>query len=65
MTHDTDDIAAFIVEMAKRMPAKHRTMQMFDAAVEHKFPGVDADQLYAAHDIAMATLRPTPRRRAF
>jgi hypothetical protein len=57
MTHDTTDIAAFIVDLMKRTPAKDRTMQLFDVAVERKFPGVDLDQLYDAHDIAAVSLK--------
>jgi hypothetical protein len=64
MTHDTADIAAFIVELTERTPPRDRTMQMFDVAVERKFPGVDIDQLYAAHDIAAATLKARTQRSA-
>ena len=65
MTHDTDDIAAFIVDLTERTPAKDRTVQIFDVAVERKFPGIDIDQLYAAHDIAAAIgqRRSQPRRK--
>ena len=64
MTHDTADIAAFIVELTGRTPAKKRTMQMFDLAVDRKFPGVDVDQLYAAHEIAAASMKAIRRRRS-
>jgi hypothetical protein len=64
MTHDTTDIAAFIVELTERTPAKERTMQMFDLAVDRKFPGVDVDQLYAAHEIAAASMKAIRRRRS-
>jgi hypothetical protein len=65
MTHDTNDIAAFLVDLMERTPAKDRTLQIFDVAVEREFPGVDIDQIYAAHDIAAAALKTTRRRRAF
>jgi hypothetical protein len=61
MKYDTNDIAAFIVEMTERTPELDRTMRMFDAAVGHKFPGVDIDQLYAAYHIATATLKAAGR----
>ena len=64
MTHDTDDIAAFIVDLTERTPAKHRTVQIFDVAVEREFPGIDIDQPYAAHDIAAAILKARTRRHA-
>jgi hypothetical protein len=64
MTYDTDDIAAFIVDLTERTPAKDRTVQIFDVAVERKFPGIDIDQLYAAHDIAAAILKARTRRYA-
>jgi hypothetical protein len=64
MTHDTADIAAFIVELTERTPAKERTMQMFDLAVDRKFPDVDVDQLYAAHEIAAASMKAIRRRRS-
>jgi hypothetical protein len=60
----TDDIAAFIVDLTQRTPAKHRTVQTFDVAVEREFPGIDIDQLYAAHDVAGAVLRARTRRYA-
>jgi hypothetical protein len=53
--------------MSPRDPDEHaamrasRTMRMFDAAVGHKFPGVDIDQLYAAYHIATATLKAAGR----
>ena len=62
MTHDTADIAAFIVELTERTPAQERSVQMFDLVVDRKFPGVDADQLYAAYEIAAAKV--TRRRRS-
>ncbi|WP_426433861.1 hypothetical protein [Bradyrhizobium genosp. P] len=45
MPHNTADIAAYIVELTERTPAKDRTMEYFDSAVERKFPGLDLDQL--------------------
>jgi hypothetical protein len=62
VTHDTDDIAAFIVDLMERTPAKDRTVQILDVAVEREFPGVDIDQLYAAHDVAATTLKARTRR---
>jgi hypothetical protein len=61
MTYNTADIAAFIVELTERTPAKYRTMQMFDVAVERKFPCLDIEQLHAAQEIAAATLKAAGR----
>jgi hypothetical protein len=64
MTHDTHEIATFIVDLTERTRAKDRTVQIFDVAVEREFPGIDIDQLYAAHDIAATILRARKRRYA-
>ena len=56
MEHNTVEIAAFIVEMTERTPMKDRTVAMYVAAVQRKFPGLDDDQLLAAQEIAAATL---------
>ena len=56
MEHNTAEIAAFIVEMTERTPMKDRTVAMYVAAVQRKFPGLDDDQLLAAQEIAAATL---------
>jgi hypothetical protein len=58
MKHDTADIAAFIVELTERTPEKDLTMGYLESAVEHKFPGLDDEQLHAAQMIvAAATLK--------
>ena len=61
MTHDTADIAAYIVELTERTPAKDRTMGYFDSAIERKFPGLSIEQLHAAQEIAAATLKAAGR----
>jgi hypothetical protein len=57
--HTTTDIAAFIVELTARTPAKDRSPECVAYAVERKFPGVDADQIDVAGALAlaMATIR--------
>jgi hypothetical protein len=58
MTHNTADIAAFIVELTERTPEKDLTMGYLENTVEHKFPGLDVEQLHAAQKIvAVATLK--------
>ena len=61
MKHNTADITAYIAELMERTPAKDRTMEYFDGAVERKFPGIDLDQLRAAQEIAAATLKAAGR----
>jgi hypothetical protein len=61
MTHNTTDIAAYIVELTERTPAKDRTIGYLESAVERKFPGLDVDQLHAAQEIAAATLKASGR----
>jgi hypothetical protein len=56
MEHNTAEIAAFIVELTERTPMKDRTVAMYVAAVQRKFPGLDDDQLLAAQEIAAAAL---------
>ncbi|WMT71105.1 hypothetical protein [Bradyrhizobium sp. Ash2021] len=59
MTHNTADIAAYIVELTE--PAKDRTMGYLESAIERKFPGLDIDQLHAAQEIAAAALKAAER----
>ena len=56
MEHNTAEIAAFIVELTERTPMKDRTVAMYVAAVQRKFPGLDDDQPLAAQEIAAAAL---------
>ena len=53
----TADVAAFIVELMERTPARDRTAEYFDAAIARKFPGVEIEQLHQAQEIAMERLR--------
>lgn len=48
--HATADIAAFIVKLSERTPARDRTAECIAYAVARKFPGVDDDQLRKAQD---------------
>jgi hypothetical protein len=59
LSHDIDEVASFIVELTERTPARDRSIAMFNAAVERKFPGLDIDQLHAAQEIAATTLKAT------
>ena len=59
LSHDIDEVASFIVELTERTPARDRSIAMFNAAVERKFPGLDIDQLRAAQEIAATTLKAT------
>ena len=52
MKHDTDDVAAYIVELFERTTARDRALGYLDSAIEHKFPGLGIDQLHAARKIA-------------
>jgi hypothetical protein len=38
---------AFIVELTERTPENDLTMGYLESAVEHKFPGLDVEQLHA------------------
>jgi hypothetical protein len=49
--------------LTQRTPMKDRTVEMYVVAVQHKFPGLDDDQLLAAQEIAAATLKATGRLR--
>lgn len=55
--HTTAEIAAFIVELTERIPARDRTPECFAVAIERKFPGVDDDQLHEAQEIAATQLK--------
>ena len=61
--HNTVEVAEFIVELTQRTPMKDRTVEMYVVAVQHKFPGLDDDQLLAAQEIAAATFKATGRLR--
>jgi hypothetical protein len=61
MTLNTSDIAAYIVELSERIPAKDRTLGYLGSAVERKFPGLSIDQFRAAQEIAAARLKASGR----
>jgi hypothetical protein len=61
MTHNTADIAAYIIELTECTPANDLTVGYFESAVERKFPGLDIDQLDAAREIAVATMKAAGR----
>jgi hypothetical protein len=56
-------VAAYIVELTQRTPAKDRTLGYLDSAVERKFPGLGIDQFQAAQEIAVAKLKAAGRLR--
>ena len=55
--HTTADIAAFIVELTERIPARDRTEECFKVAIARKFPDVEDDQLHEAQEIAATQLK--------
>jgi hypothetical protein len=59
LSHDIDEVTSFIVELTERTPARDRSIAMFNAAVERKFPGLDIDQLHAAQATAATILKAT------
>ena len=61
ITHNTVDIAVFIVQLAERTPIKELTVRYFESAVDRKFPGLDLDQLHAARKLAVETMKAAGR----
>jgi hypothetical protein len=57
MTHNTADIRRIHCRSDGTPSENDQTTGYLESPVEHKFPGLDVEQLHVAQEIAAATLK--------